>query len=128
MASTQKTQRREWILDAALELFNEMGSGRATTNHIAKAMGISPGSLYYHYKSKEHIIRELLKRLIEGFDALIPRQLDDKPFPRFVGETMDAICDLIFSYRFIYIELAALLARDRIFRDMYHDIKVRRGP
>ncbi|MFH1139837.1 MAG: TetR/AcrR family transcriptional regulator [Pseudomonadota bacterium] len=126
MGSTQKAKRRELILDAALELFNEMGSGKATTNHIAKAMGISPGNLYYHYKSKEHIIRELLKRLIEGFDALVPPPVDDKSFPLFVGETMDAICHLFYKYRFIYLELAALLARDGLFREMYHDIKVRR--
>ena len=126
MTYTQKTKRRELILDAALELFNERGSHQVTTNHIAQAMGISPGNLYYHYQSKEHIIRELLKRLIEGFDALIPPQMDNKPFPHFIGETIDAFCDLIFAYRFIYVELAALLARDGMFKEMYHDIKARR--
>ena len=126
MTSTQRPKRRELILDTALELFNEMGSHRVTTNHIAQAMGISPGNLYYHYKSKEHIIRELLKRLIGGFDVLIPTQMEDRLDPRVFEETIDAFCDLIFTYRFIYVELAALLARDGMFKEMYHDIKVRR--
>lgn len=50
---------KEKIKLAALELFNEGDSLSVTTNHIAKAAGISPGNLYYHYRNKEEIIREL---------------------------------------------------------------------
>jgi hypothetical protein len=33
---------RERIIDAAVILFNDRGTKRVTTNHIAKAAGISP--------------------------------------------------------------------------------------
>ena len=71
-----KPKKSDLILDTALTLFNEQGSYTVTTNHIAKAMGISPGNLYYHFKNKEHIIRELLARLVKGFDSIVAIQAD----------------------------------------------------
>lgn len=122
-----KTKRSELILNVALKLFNEQGSHKVTTNHIAKAMGISTGNLYYYYKNKEHIIRELLARLIEGFDSLVHIQTEVKSVLDLITETIAATAELIYTYRFIYIELAALLARDEMFKAMYHDIKDRRA-
>jgi len=54
MTAKPKSKRRDLILTMALKLFNEQGSHKVTTNHIAKAMGINPGNLYYHFKNKEH--------------------------------------------------------------------------
>lgn len=122
-----KPKKRGLILDTALILFNEQGSHTVTTNHIAKAMGISPGNLYYHFKNKEHIIRELLARLINGFDAMVTIQADVNSVPEFVNEIISSTSRLIFGYRFIYSELAALLTRDKLFRAMYHDIKAKRA-
>jgi len=122
-----KPKKSDLILDTALNLFNEQGSHTVTTNHIAKAMGISPGNLYYHFKNKEHIIRELLARLIKGFDSIVNIQAEVNSVPEFVTEIISAASRLIFAYRFIYRELAALLTRDELFRAMYHDIKTKRA-
>jgi AcrR family transcriptional regulator len=127
MTAKPKTKRRELILAAALQLFNEQGSHKVSTNHIAKAMGISPGNLYYHFKNKEHIVRELLARLIEGFDSLVHMRGEVKSGIDLIAETIAATARLIYEYRFIYIELAALLARDEMFKAMYRDIKERRA-
>ena len=126
MAAEPKPKKRELILAAALKLFNAQGSHKVSTNHIARAMGISSGNLYYHFENKEHIIRELLARLIEGFDSLVGARGEVKSGPDFIVQTISATSQLIYAYRFIYIELAALLARDEMFKSMYHDIKARR--
>ncbi|MBC7457291.1 MAG: TetR/AcrR family transcriptional regulator, partial [Bdellovibrionaceae bacterium] len=55
-----KTKDR--ILLVALDLFNADGATEVTTNDIAKALKMSPGNLYFHYKNKEQIIREIFKR------------------------------------------------------------------
>ena len=60
--SNMKTKER--ILQTSIELFNRNGVTAITTNHIAKAMDISPGNLYFHYDNKEEIIlqRELKQK------------------------------------------------------------------
>jgi len=57
------TSTKSRILDAALALFNEQGTGTVTTNHIAEALGMSPGNLYYHYRNKAEIVRALFDRI-----------------------------------------------------------------
>ena len=58
---------RQRIIDAALMLFNDQGTGAVSTNHIADAAGISPGNLYYHFRNKEEIIRVLFERLFAAW-------------------------------------------------------------
>lgn len=127
MVHKPKKKKRELILSTALKLFNEQGSHKVSTNHIAKAMGISPGNLYYHFKNKEHIVRELLAHLIAGFDSLVHVSGEVKSGIDLVAETISATARLVYAYRFIYIELAALLARDERFKTMYVEIKERRA-
>jgi TetR/AcrR family transcriptional regulator, repressor for uid operon len=52
-------RRRADVLAAALALFNSEGTAPVSTNHIAKAAGISPGNLYYWFPNKQAIIRAL---------------------------------------------------------------------
>jgi AcrR family transcriptional regulator len=52
----------ETILTAAARVFVRRGYAHATTNRIAEAAGVSVGSLYQYFPSKDAIAVELLRR------------------------------------------------------------------
>ena len=103
---------REKILDTALTLFNNEGTAAVSTNHIAEAAGISPGNLYYHFKNKEEIIRELFERLFAATDEGFNLPEDTLPTLEDLQEYVRANYKILWKYRFIYRELAALLRSD----------------
>ena len=57
-------QRREEILDAAHALFTTKGFQPTTMEDILKVVGIAKGTLYYHFPSKEQILRALVLRIV----------------------------------------------------------------
>lgn len=67
---------RDRILQTSLALFNERGERNITTNHIAQALGMSPGNLYYHFRNKGEIIYELFLRYEQEMAPMlaIPQQ------------------------------------------------------
>lgn len=58
-------RRRTAILDAARHLFTQHGIDPVTTNQIAAEAGISPGNLYYWFRSKAEIVRALFDEWAE---------------------------------------------------------------
>lgn len=47
---------KQRILEVALGQFLEQGYEKTTMRGIAQIAGLAPGAIYYHFKSKEHII------------------------------------------------------------------------
>jgi AcrR family transcriptional regulator len=63
---------RERILEVAMELFTEKGYDKTSLREIAERLGFTKAALYYHFESKEDILRALHMRLHEfGRDALM---------------------------------------------------------
>ncbi|CAG0985445.1 HTH-type transcriptional regulator RutR [Rhizobiaceae bacterium] len=71
-----QTEKREVILEAALEVFSAQGFRGATIDQIAEAAGMSKPNLLYYFKRKEDIHRTLIERLLETWLAPL-RELDD---------------------------------------------------
>ena len=66
----------EALLEAAARVFVAEGYAHATTNRIAAAAGVSVGSLYQYFPSKDAIAVELLRRYREGVIAVVGARLD----------------------------------------------------
>jgi AcrR family transcriptional regulator len=111
--ATRDTQTR--IVDAALELFNERGTGAVSTNRIAEHCGISKGNLHYHFRNKQEIIRFLFQRAIEEMDAGWYRDHLAASLEHMAAMFVRQL-QLIRDYRFFYREMADLLRRDRVLR------------
>jgi AcrR family transcriptional regulator len=59
---TERTgDTRERIKDVALELFTEQGYEQTSLREIAERLGVTKAALYYHFKSKEEIVRAFVE-------------------------------------------------------------------
>lgn len=58
-------EKREIILDAALQVFSENGFRGATLDQIAGVAGLSKPNMLYYFAGKEAIYTTLLNRLLE---------------------------------------------------------------
>src|SRR6516225_10623159 len=61
-AGTRKPNMREAILWAAEELFSTNGFNAVSIRHIAQAAGANPGSVTYHFKTKDGLLLEIYRR------------------------------------------------------------------
>ena len=60
---TEKGRRtRARILDAALDLLHERGFEGTTMREVARRAGVSLGSAYYYFQSKEHLVQQFYQR------------------------------------------------------------------
>ena len=69
-------EKREIILEAALEVFSAHGFRGATIDQIAEAAGMSKPNLLYYFRRKEDIHVTLMKRLLDTWLAPL-KELDD---------------------------------------------------
>jgi AcrR family transcriptional regulator len=60
-----KEERRRQILDAALEVFTQKGFNAATVSDVAARAGVSQGTIYWYFESKEEL---LIQGLLSFFD------------------------------------------------------------
>jgi TetR/AcrR family transcriptional regulator len=71
-----QSEKRELILDAALDVFSMQGFRGSTIDQIAESAGMSKPNLLYYFKSKEEMHETLIHRLLDTWlDPL--RELDD---------------------------------------------------
>jgi AcrR family transcriptional regulator len=73
-------QTREKILQAAKQLFQELGYEKTTSNEIAAAAGVSVGSFYVYFTDKRQVLLEIFDRVADElfknvFDTLKPEDL-----------------------------------------------------
>lgn len=82
----RKAERPQELLDAALTVFVEKGLRATRMEDVAKLAGVSKGTLYLYYSSKE----ELFKAVVRG--ALLPALAEVKDIAeRWQGATGDLL-------------------------------------
>ncbi|MBN6508723.1 TetR/AcrR family transcriptional regulator [Acinetobacter pittii] len=119
MSLPKALKTKDRILQISLQLFNERGERSVTTNHIAAELGISPGNLYYHFRNKHEIIKELMYQYqVETLEMLsLP---EDRPLT-----TNDKInyfqvlSGQLWSYRFIHRDVYHLVESNEDFKKIY---------
>lgn len=102
---------RDRILEAARRLFNDDGLAAVSTQRIAAEIGISPGNLHYHFKSKRAVVAWLFRRFEDRLAPCIDAAasataLDD------LWLSLHLTFEAIDEYRFVMRDLQVLLNDD----------------
>ncbi|MCE9667811.1 TetR/AcrR family transcriptional regulator [Myxococcus stipitatus] len=68
-------ERRQQIVTGLLKVMSERGYERASVNEIAKAAGLSPGLVHYHFSDKQEILLVLVEQLAARGRARVAARL-----------------------------------------------------
>ena len=79
LQTSQSDKGRDRILSAAAILFCEHGYAGVSMRKIADSCEMKAGSLYYHFKSKDQILTEVLNIGIKKVHAAVATALADTP-------------------------------------------------
>ncbi|XXF80068.1 TetR/AcrR family transcriptional regulator [Myxococcaceae bacterium GXIMD 01537] len=68
-------ERRQQIVDGLLRVMAERGYERASIQEIARAAGLSPGLVHYHFEDKQEILLTLVEQLSSRGRARVQARL-----------------------------------------------------
>ena len=112
------------IIITAIELFNLHGTKSTSTNHIAKEMGISPGNLYYHFRSKNDIIRSIANNFSDELESTFQIQLGTiSDFSNNLRTLFNSFFQIQQSYQFLFLEGVHLTKQDSKLLDNYTNLR-----
>lgn len=71
MVKIEQPNKKDAVLKAAIEIFSKKGYPSATIREIGTKAGVSTGTIYFYFKNKAEILKEIFKRMdqipIESF-------------------------------------------------------------
>jgi AcrR family transcriptional regulator len=118
---------RARIQQVALELFSEQGYEKTSLREIAERLDVTKAALYYHFKSKEDIVRSLVEDHVGEIDALIswarsqPRSAETRGeiLSRYVSIVADGdeVFRMLHQNQAAVNSLAATKGRGELFRE-----------
>lgn len=79
---TEKEEKRERILRAAVDIFTGKLFHQVKMDEIAVQAGVGKGTLYLYFENKEHLFRETLKFAMELYYSYLVESLEEDLAPR----------------------------------------------
>jgi AcrR family transcriptional regulator len=84
----QRDETRRRVRKVALHVIRRDGVGDARVDEIARHAGVSRGTVYFHYPSKEHVVAEVLAEA----EARIGEAVRALPRTAPIGEVLGVFC------------------------------------
>ena len=85
------TEKQKKVLQASLELFASQGFEATTSQQIAKRAGVSVGSVYHTFPTKQAILVAVLAPIFEGTMDTVAKQFNDNTF----GKGFESVEELV---------------------------------
>lgn len=85
------TEKQKRVLQASLELFASQGFEATTSQQIAKRAGVSVGSVYHTFPTKQAILVAVLAPIFEGTMDTVANQFNDNTF----GKGFESVEELV---------------------------------
>lgn len=95
----QKAQTRRLIFDVALKLFADRGLVATTTADIAEAAGVSHGSVFAHFGTRDELVEAVVNEVAGDIATQVRRRSASK---RSVREVLSAHLESLAKYEKIY--------------------------
>lgn len=74
----RKTDKKEDILNAAMELLAQQGFHGAPMSSIAAHAGVGAGTIYHYFKNRDMLILEVHKMIYDEFSTFLKENYPDK--------------------------------------------------
>jgi len=97
-------ERRDELIDAAMELFLRRGYERTAVSDVVRRVGVAQGTFYYHFKSKALLLDAVVDRITAGLEQQLRAVIQED------GES-SAVKRL---HRTLHIMFGAILANRRL--------------
>ncbi|WP_230686391.1 TetR/AcrR family transcriptional regulator [Catellatospora vulcania] len=94
MPQRRRRAGREQLLAAALHLFARDGIQATSLQDIANEAGVTKAGLYYHYKTKDEIVLDVLKPLLDALPAVTRRAEAHRTHTARVDEVLGGLIEI----------------------------------
>ncbi len=101
----KSNESRDKIYEVAIRLFSKKGMEKTTIREICHEAGMSVGSFYNHFKSKEDIIYVTFKMADIDFENLNKFGNHNKDIKEIIFEYMDYYMNFVQTYDFEFIKI-----------------------
>ncbi|MGB3614271.1 MAG: TetR/AcrR family transcriptional regulator [Elainellaceae cyanobacterium] len=96
---------RKELLIGCFDLFAAQGYGSITMRQIAKGLGVSTGTLYHYFPSKESIFKQLIQELLEDELSTF---FSGAPSGLTLEERLQAVVDFVLQHAQYYYQQLVL--------------------
>ena len=110
---TKPSPMRGEILAAAAEIIVRKGYDACTMRAVAALVDMKAGSLYYHFKSKDEIVEEILNQGIETLHARVTEAMRALPKEAPFADRLSAA---------VGVHIAGLVGKDQTYMHVYEHL------
>jgi len=101
-ADTKRHQphlEREKVLDAALDLLNEVGFNNLTVRKLASRLEVKAAALYWHFQNKQDLVNEMAARMFTREFDVDARGIQEATWRQILEGMSKGMCDALMRYK-----------------------------